>query len=102
MPNGPALVVERRAPRSAPRRAGRSNITPATSSRGPHGQVFVRGVGAGVPTDRPSSVGWKEKAARAYMWVSLGDDEHPYNIYDFSTSRNREGPINFLGNYDQV
>jgi hypothetical protein len=44
----------------------------------------------------------KEKAARAYMWVYLGDDEHPYNIYDFSTSRNREGPINFLGDYDQV
>jgi transposase len=44
----------------------------------------------------------KEKAARAYMWVYIGDDEHPYNIYDFSTSRNREGPINFLGDYDQV
>jgi transposase len=44
----------------------------------------------------------KEKAARAYMWVYIGDDDHPYNIYDFSTSRNREGPINFLGDYDQV
>jgi transposase len=44
----------------------------------------------------------KEKAARAYMWVYIGDDEHPYNIYDFSMSRNREGPINFLGDYDQV
>lgn len=44
----------------------------------------------------------KDKAAKAYMWVYVGDDEHPYNIYDFSTSRNREGPINFLGNYNQV
>ena len=44
----------------------------------------------------------KEKAARAYMWVYIGDDEHPYNIYDFSTSRNREGPVNFLGDYSQV
>jgi len=44
----------------------------------------------------------RDKAARAYMWVYIGDDEHPYNIYDFSTSRNREGPINFLGDYDQV
>ena len=26
--------------------------------RGPHGQVFVRGVVTGVPTDRSSSVGW--------------------------------------------
>ena len=44
----------------------------------------------------------KDKAYRAYMWVYIGDDDHPYNIYDFSTSRNREGPINFLGDYDQV
>lgn len=44
----------------------------------------------------------KEKTANAYMWVYIGDDEHPYNIYDFSTSRNREGPIHFLGDYDQV
>lgn len=44
----------------------------------------------------------KEKTARAYMWVYIGDDEHPYNIYDFSTSRNREGPIHFLGDYSQV
>jgi transposase len=44
----------------------------------------------------------KEKTAKAYMWVYIGDDEHPYNIYDFSTSRNREGPIHFLGDYSQV
>jgi hypothetical protein len=44
----------------------------------------------------------KDKAAKAYMWVYIGDDEHPYNIYDFSTSRNREGPIHFLGDYNHV
>ena len=44
----------------------------------------------------------KDKTARAYMWVYIGDEEHPYNIYDFSMSRNREGPINFLGDYNQV
>jgi hypothetical protein len=36
------------------------------------------------------------------MWVYIGDDDHPYNIYDFSLGRNREGPINFLGDYNQV
>jgi len=56
----------------------------------------------GAPADRSSPVGLKGKAYRAYMWVYIGDDEHPYNIFDFSTSRNREGPINFLGDYDQV
>jgi len=44
----------------------------------------------------------KGKTAQAYMWVYIGDDDHPYNIYDFSTSRGREGPIKFLGDYDQV
>lgn len=44
----------------------------------------------------------KDKAIRAYMWVYIGDEDHPYNVYDFSMSRNREGPINFLGDYDQV
>ena len=55
-----------------------------------------------VSADKPSSMRCKEKAARAFLWVYIGDDEHPYNIYDFSTSRNREGPIRFLGDYDQV
>lgn len=44
----------------------------------------------------------KGKCATAYMWVYLGDDEHPYNIYDFTMGRNREGPVDFLGDYNQV
>ena len=44
----------------------------------------------------------KDKAIRAYMWVYIGDEDHPYNIYDFSLGRNREGPINFLGDFNQV
>jgi len=44
----------------------------------------------------------KDKSTRVYMWVYISDEEHPYNIYDFSTSRNREGLINFLGDYNQV
>jgi len=33
---------------------------------------------------------WVKISGPRYMWVYIGDDEHPYNIYDFSTSRNRE------------
>jgi transposase len=44
----------------------------------------------------------KDKTAKAYMWVYIGDEDHPYNIYDFRLGRNREGPINFLGDYNQV
>ena len=35
----------------------------------------------------------KEKTAKAYMWVYIGDDEHPYNIYDFSTSLDAFGKL---------
>ncbi len=44
----------------------------------------------------------KDKTTRAYMWVYVGDDAHPYNIYDFTMGRNREGPVEFLGDYNQV
>ena len=44
----------------------------------------------------------KDKTTKAYMWVYIGDEDHPYNIYDFRLGRNREGPINFLGDYNQV
>ena len=44
----------------------------------------------------------KDKTTKAYMWVYIGDEDHPYNIYDFRLGRNREGPMNFLGDYNQV
>jgi hypothetical protein len=43
-----------------------------------------------------------EKTRRARMWIYLGDDLHPYNIFDFTLSRSRDGPAIFLGNYNQV
>ncbi len=33
------------------------------------------------------------------MWVYAGDDEHPYNVFDFTLSRSRDGPQQFLKNY---
>ncbi len=30
------------------------------------------------------------------FWAYVGDDQHPYSVYDFSMSRRREGPQNFL------
>jgi transposase len=43
-----------------------------------------------------------EKTRRARMWIYLGDDDHPYNIFDFTLSRSRDGPALFLKNYKQV
>lgn len=43
------------------------------------------------------------KATKARMWVYLGgvgDDEHPYHIFDFTLSRGRDGPAHFLKGYE--
>jgi transposase len=44
----------------------------------------------------------KGKAANARMWVYVGDDDHPYNVFDFTLNRGRDGPKYFLKNYNQV
>ena len=36
------------------------------------------------------------------MWVYVGDDDHPYNIFDFTLNRGRDGPKYFLKDYSQV
>jgi hypothetical protein len=43
-----------------------------------------------------------EKARQARMWVYAGDAEHPYNVFDFTISRSRDGPARFLGSFNQV
>jgi transposase len=40
--------------------------------------------------------------ARARMWVYVGDEAHPYNVFDFTLNRGRDGPKYFLKDYDQV
>jgi transposase len=44
----------------------------------------------------------KGKAANARMWVYVGDDENPYNVFDFTLNRGRDGPKYFLENYRAV
>jgi hypothetical protein len=38
----------------------------------------------------------------ARMWVYVGDPDHPYNVFDFTLSRGRDGPAHFLKDYNQV
>jgi hypothetical protein len=40
------------------------------------------------------------KAATARFWAYLGDESHPYTVYDFTTSRERDGPAKFLVGYE--
>src|SRR5258707_36269 len=38
----------------------------------------------------------------ARMWVYVGDEANPYNVFDFTLNRGREGPKEFLKNYTEV
>ena len=42
------------------------------------------------------------KAAHARMWVYVGDETHPYNVFDFTLHRGRDGPKYFLKDYGQI
>ena len=44
----------------------------------------------------------KGKTANARMWVYVGDESQPYNVFDFTLDRGRDGPLRFLQDYDQV
>src|SRR6202030_3395724 len=38
----------------------------------------------------------------ARMWVYVGDQENPYNVFGFTLNRGREGPKEFLKDYTEV
>ena len=42
------------------------------------------------------------KTSNTRMWVYVGDDAHPYNVFDFTLNRGRDGPKYFLKDYNQV
>ena len=41
-------------------------------------------------------VGGEEGSRQGRFWTYVGDDEHPYSVYDFTMSRSRDGPQQFL------
>jgi transposase len=43
-----------------------------------------------------------EKTKQARMWVYVGDEHNPYNVFDFTLGRGRDGPVKFLGDYKQI
>ena len=36
------------------------------------------------------------------MWVYIGDAAQPYNVFDFTLDRGRDGPSRFLKDYAQI
>jgi transposase len=51
--------------------------------------------------DTPVTVLGGEEAGSSTgrFWDYIGDDEHPYSVYDFTMSRSRDGPAEFLKDY---
>ena len=51
--------------------------------------------------DTPVTVltGTDEGSRQGRFWTYIGDDEHPYSVYDFTMSRGRDGPQSFLQNF---
>jgi transposase len=43
----------------------------------------------------------RKNTRTARLWDYLGDAEHPYNVFDYTPSRSRDGPVNFLGHWGQ-
>jgi len=39
------------------------------------------------------------KAKSARMWIYQGDEAHPYNVFEFTESRQRDGPARFLKDF---
>jgi len=43
-----------------------------------------------------------DKNLASRIWIYRGDQAHPYNAFDFTLSRSRDGPAKFLAGYKEV
>jgi hypothetical protein len=48
---------------------------------------------------RVTVLGGKDGSFQGYFWTYIGDQQHPYSVYDFTNSRCRDGPAKFLETY---
>jgi transposase len=48
-----------------------------------------------VPVLDPS----RDSTRKSYLWTYLGDGDHPFTVFDYRDSRNRDGPTEILKNY---
>ncbi|MCP4714915.1 MAG: IS66 family transposase, partial [Deltaproteobacteria bacterium] len=42
-----------------------------------------------------------KKTRTGRIWIYCGDGDHPYNVYDYTPTRGREGPEEFLRDYTE-
>ncbi len=48
---------------------------------------------------RVTVLGGKAGSFQGHFWTYIGDKQHSYSVYDFTTSRSRDGPASFLQGY---
>ena len=41
----------------------------------------------------------RDSTRKSYLWTYLGDCDHPFTVFDYRDSRNRDGPTEILENY---
>lgn len=42
----------------------------------------------------------RDKTRTGRVWAYVGDDLHPYTVYDYTPNRKRDGPASFLADYE--
>ncbi len=55
-----------------------------------------------VPTDDttvPIQSPGQKQCRKGRIWCYLGDEEHPYIVYDYTPNRKRDGPVKWLAGY---
>jgi transposase len=62
-------------------------------------RVLASGVVGTDDTVMPMLRPGEGKAKQARMWVYVGDQGHPYHVFEFTLGRSRDGPAQFLKGY---
>jgi transposase len=64
-----------------------------------HQRLLLSRVLHGDDTGVKLRVAGADRTARAHLWVTLGDADHPYVVFDFTADYTKAGPQRFLKGY---
>jgi transposase len=65
-----------------------------------HKRVLLSRVIHGDDTTVKLRVAEAKSAARAHLWVAIGDADHPYVVFDFTAGYTSDGPEKFFQSYN--
>jgi transposase len=64
-----------------------------------HRRLLLSRVIHGDDTGVKLRVAGSDRTAKAHMWVCIGDADHPYVVFDFTTDYTADGPTRFLNGF---